>query len=102
VGSGSNAVEATREAEANGFYDTILFKVLPMDKAYVPVAAPLAVRNVEWLGHGMGGHEAHSAGSTQRFSGKILRISEHAARNEGGTSAESRYSLFAARRSTTL
>ncbi|MEK6408663.1 MAG: hypothetical protein AABN34_17180 [Acidobacteriota bacterium] len=36
VGSGLNAVEATREAEAKGFYDTVLFKVLPMDKAYVP------------------------------------------------------------------
>jgi threonine dehydratase len=36
VGSGSNAVEATRDAEAKGFYDTVLFKVPPMDKAYVP------------------------------------------------------------------
>jgi hypothetical protein len=44
VGSGSNAVEATREAEAKGFYDTILFKVLPMDKAYVP-----GCRNLERL-----------------------------------------------------
>jgi hypothetical protein len=36
VGSGLNAVEAKREAEARGFHDTILFKVLPTDKAYVP------------------------------------------------------------------
>ena len=36
VGSGLNAVEATREAEAKGFHDTVLFKVLPMDKGYVP------------------------------------------------------------------
>ncbi len=28
VGSGLNAVEAMREADAKGFYDTILFKVL--------------------------------------------------------------------------
>jgi len=42
VGSGSNAVEATREAEANGFYDTVLFKVLPTDKAYVPRGRNLA------------------------------------------------------------
>ena len=44
VGSGLNAVEATREAEAKGFYDTILFKVLPMDKAYLPGS-----RNLERL-----------------------------------------------------
>lgn len=30
VGSGLSAVEAKREAEAKGFYDTILFKVLPI------------------------------------------------------------------------
>ena len=42
VGSGSNAVEATREAEAKGFYDTILLKVMPMDKAYVPENRSLA------------------------------------------------------------
>jgi hypothetical protein len=35
VGSGSNAVEAKREAETNGFHDAILFKVLPLDKGYV-------------------------------------------------------------------
>ena len=35
VGSGLNAVEAAREAEAKGFSDTVLFKVLPMDQAYV-------------------------------------------------------------------
>ena len=35
VGSGLNAVEATREAEAKGFYDTILFKVLPMVRLIV-------------------------------------------------------------------
>ena len=42
VGSGLNAVEATREAEAKGFFDTILFKVLPVDKAYVPGGRSLA------------------------------------------------------------
>jgi len=42
VGSGSNAVEASREAEANGYYDTILFKVLRMDRAYVPDNRSLA------------------------------------------------------------
>jgi threonine dehydratase len=43
-GSGSNAVEATREAEAKGFYDTVLFKVLPMDKAYVPRSRTVSAR----------------------------------------------------------
>lgn len=42
VGSGSNAVEATRDAEEKGFYDTILFKVLPLDKGYVPGGRNLA------------------------------------------------------------
>jgi hypothetical protein len=38
VGSGSNAVEAVREAESKGYHDTVLFKVLPFDKVYVPLA----------------------------------------------------------------
>jgi hypothetical protein len=42
VGSGFNAVEAKREAEANGFNDTVLFKVLPTDKGYVPRGRNLA------------------------------------------------------------
>lgn len=42
VGSGSNAVEATRDAEANGFTDTVLFKVLPLNKGYVPGGRSLA------------------------------------------------------------
>jgi Family of unknown function (DUF5678) len=42
VGSGVNAVEAKREAEAKGFHDAILFKVLPMDKGYVPGGRRLA------------------------------------------------------------
>ena len=42
VGSGLNALEAMREAEAKGFYDTVLFKVLPLDKGYVPGGRNLA------------------------------------------------------------
>jgi threonine dehydratase len=42
VGTGSNAVEATREAETKGFYDTVLYKVLPLDKGYVPGGRNLA------------------------------------------------------------
>jgi len=42
VGSGLNALEAMREAETKGFYDTVLFKVLPLDKGYVPGGRNLA------------------------------------------------------------
>lgn len=42
VGSGSNAVDATLEAETKGFNDAILFKVLPLDKGYVPGGRNLA------------------------------------------------------------
>lgn len=42
VGSGLNAVEAKREAEGKGFHDAILFKVLPLDKGYVPGGRNLA------------------------------------------------------------
>jgi hypothetical protein len=37
VGSGLNAVEAIRDAEAKGFYDTVLFKVPPSNKGYIPL-----------------------------------------------------------------
>jgi len=35
VGSGKNAVEATNEAEARGFNDTVLFFVRPFDKGFI-------------------------------------------------------------------
>jgi len=36
VGSGDDAVSAKREAEAKGFKDTVLLKVLPFNRGYVP------------------------------------------------------------------
>jgi len=36
VGSGDDAVEATRAAEANGFPDAVLMKITPFDKGYLP------------------------------------------------------------------
>ena len=36
VGSGENAVEAKRDAEAKGFRDAVLFKVQSFRKSYVP------------------------------------------------------------------
>ena len=38
VGVGDNALEATSEAERNGFQDTILFKVPSFDSAFIPLA----------------------------------------------------------------
>jgi hypothetical protein len=35
VGSGKDAVEATNEAEARGFKDTVLFFVRPFDKSFI-------------------------------------------------------------------
>ena len=35
VGSGKDAVEATNEAEARGFMDTVLFFVRPFDKSFM-------------------------------------------------------------------
>ncbi|PYT02395.1 MAG: hypothetical protein DMF60_21480 [Acidobacteria bacterium] len=35
VGSGNHALDAKREAEANGYTDTALFKVRPFGKVYV-------------------------------------------------------------------
>ncbi len=37
VGSGKDAVEASRSAEERGFPDAVLMKVRPFDRAYVPV-----------------------------------------------------------------
>jgi NADPH-dependent glutamate synthase beta subunit-like oxidoreductase len=44
VGSGQDAIEATREAEAKGFKDTVLFYVRPFDRGFVgkgSIEAPL-------------------------------------------------------------
>jgi hypothetical protein len=38
VGSGSDAVQATREAEANGFKEAIMFYVGSFDSGYIPRA----------------------------------------------------------------
>lgn len=35
VGSGKDAVEATREAESRGFNNTVLFFVRPFDKSFM-------------------------------------------------------------------
>lgn len=40
VGSGRTAVEAKRIAEGKGFNEAALFKVLPLDKGYIPIADP--------------------------------------------------------------
>jgi hypothetical protein len=36
VGSGSDAVEASRDAEHNGHKDAFVFKVLPLNQIYIP------------------------------------------------------------------
>ena len=36
VGSGDNAVLAQRSAEANGFVETVLYKVQPFGLGYIP------------------------------------------------------------------
>lgn len=36
VGSGDDAVEAMRQAEANGFADAVLMKLTAFDKGYIP------------------------------------------------------------------
>jgi hypothetical protein len=36
VGSGDDAVQAMREAEANGFGDAFLMHIDPFDKGYIP------------------------------------------------------------------
>ena len=38
VGVGDNALEATAEAERNGYQETILFKVPSFDSALIPLA----------------------------------------------------------------
>jgi len=37
VGVGDNALEATTDAERNGYEDTILFKVPSFDSAFIPL-----------------------------------------------------------------
>ncbi len=37
VGSGVDADEAMREAEAKGFADAYLYKVFPFDRGYIPL-----------------------------------------------------------------
>jgi hypothetical protein len=37
VGSGKDAIEATREAEAKGFKETVLFFVRPFDHGFLPL-----------------------------------------------------------------
>ena len=39
VGSGADAVEAKRDAEAKGFQNTVLFWVKPADKSYMPLTS---------------------------------------------------------------
>jgi hypothetical protein len=36
VGSGDDAVQATRDAEAKGFKDAVLYRVQPFDRGYIP------------------------------------------------------------------
>ena len=36
VGSGDDAVQAMREAEANGFRDAFLMHITPFDRGYIP------------------------------------------------------------------
>jgi hypothetical protein len=36
VGSGSDALSASKEAEANGYSNAVLYKVLPSNSYYVP------------------------------------------------------------------
>jgi hypothetical protein len=38
VGSGKDAIEATREAEKKGFKDTVLFFVRPFNHGFLPLA----------------------------------------------------------------
>lgn len=38
VGVGDNALEATADAERNGYQETILFKVPSFDSAFIPLA----------------------------------------------------------------
>lgn len=38
VGVGDNALEATADAEQNGYQETILFKVPSFDSAFIPLA----------------------------------------------------------------
>jgi Family of unknown function (DUF5678) len=38
VGVGDNALEATADAERNGYRETILFKVPSFDSAFIPLA----------------------------------------------------------------
>jgi len=38
VGVGENAVEATADAERNGYQETILFKVPSFESAFIPLA----------------------------------------------------------------
>jgi len=38
VGVGDNALEATADAEQNGYHETILFKVPSFDSAFIPLA----------------------------------------------------------------
>jgi Family of unknown function (DUF5678) len=38
VGSGKDAIEATREAEEKGFKETVLFFVRPFDRGFIPSA----------------------------------------------------------------
>ena len=36
VGSGEDATQAKEAAQSKGFKDTVLFRVLPFDKRYIP------------------------------------------------------------------
>jgi hypothetical protein len=38
VGVGENAIEATKDAERNGYQETILFRVPSFDAALIPLA----------------------------------------------------------------
>ncbi len=38
VGVGDNALEATADAERNGYQETILFRVPSFDSAFIPLA----------------------------------------------------------------
>ena len=48
VGVGDNALEATADAEQNGYQETILFKVPSFDSAFIPLAAVKSNHPLSW------------------------------------------------------
>ena len=48
VGVGDNALEATADAEHNGYQETILFKVPLFDSAFIPPATFKSDQQLSW------------------------------------------------------